>query len=634
MAIQIKTGSFTKSTAGAPVSQVIAGIGFTPKAIIMWTEGGTVSGTFHGSRLSAFGISSGAAASQSVAASEKDAVAVTVSERRHAAKALTIIQYDATLLAECDLTSFDANGFTLNWTTNNAVAYIIHYIAIGGSELSAKVVLWTSPTATGNKAVTGVGFVPDFVLHATGGNAGAPPVNNTIALIALGAMSTAAQWAQNMYAANTLTPSQEHREQHTNAAMMMGGATAGTPLSKSAFVSMDADGFTTNFSVVDASARQVISLCLKGGHYAVGAFNKVTGGAPASQVVTGVGFKPMGILLASFQNTAAATNQAHARQGTGAFDNNGGTQASARADQDNVNPSVSKAVDKTSKGFVKVDNNTSTVDAEADLTSMDADGFTLSWSTNDAVATEMLYVAIGSNVTAASLAGAMPAPSGSLVRKTLKALAGVVAAGLWVGAAATHFISAGFSYFQAVAGIMPVPSGDVAKQTNKPLAGAMPASSGILARLTSLNGLAGDLPAATGTIAKKVLLNGLSGVVAAGQWAGSVIASVFQIGSVTFLGGGTLTVTGLDVQPITGQRLYIVIYDSLGNKLGSGPIYQIQRLSFTKRLDRGGDFEFAIAASDDRAVLINQGREIRVYREGEGEIYRGVIEQAMWEVTD
>jgi hypothetical protein len=42
-----------------------------------------------------------------------------------------------------------------------------------------------------------------------------------------------------------------------------------------------------------------------------------------------------------------------------------------------------------------VDNATSTVDAEGDLTSFDATGFTLNWTKNDAVATQICFLALG-----------------------------------------------------------------------------------------------------------------------------------------------------------------------------------------------------------------------------------------------
>ena len=38
------------------------------------------------------------------------------------------------------------------------------------------------------------------------------------------------------------------------------------------------------------------------------------------------------------------------------------------------------------------------IQAQADLVSLDPDGFTLVWTTNDAVATEILYLVLGAGV--------------------------------------------------------------------------------------------------------------------------------------------------------------------------------------------------------------------------------------------
>src|SRR6185295_17406587 len=81
--------------------------------------------------------------------------------------------------------------------------------------------------------------------------------------------------------------------------------------------------------------------------------------------------------------------------GIGASD---GTTEGAAAFQDAdalVGTTDVENFDSISKAFAKVDNAVSLVDAEADLTSLDADGFTLNWTTNDFAATEMLYVAFG-----------------------------------------------------------------------------------------------------------------------------------------------------------------------------------------------------------------------------------------------
>jgi hypothetical protein len=51
------------------------------------------------------------------------------------------------------------------------------------------------PTATGNRAVTGVGFRPDLVMHAHGGAGltGAPPSTQQHAAQSLGAMNASAR---------------------------------------------------------------------------------------------------------------------------------------------------------------------------------------------------------------------------------------------------------------------------------------------------------------------------------------------------------------------------------------------------------------------------------------------------------
>jgi len=138
-----KVGSFTKSTStGTPVSQSVAhGLGVTPKALILWT-GGCTGESFAASYLFGFGVTDGTT-SRSVGASSQDNVNTTNGSKRLAEKAITIIEWGEMLLAEADFSSWDSTSFTLSWTTNNTTAYVIHFIAIGGTDLSSKVVGWT-----------------------------------------------------------------------------------------------------------------------------------------------------------------------------------------------------------------------------------------------------------------------------------------------------------------------------------------------------------------------------------------------------------------------------------------------------------------------------------------------------------
>ncbi len=201
------------------------------------------------------------------------------------------------------------------------------------------------------------------------------------------------QWAFANWTVDSSGTSNTQRGQQTNAALYSfnNGLTV---QKKASWVSMDADGFTINFTnTASNAAARVFSLALKGVNVKPGSFLKTTGAAPASQAITGVGFTPKLIMLASVQNTTQANPVAHSRFGLGASD--GGTEgSSAVQDQNGAGVTIVDAIDKTSKIFVKVDNSTPAIDAEADLTSRGTDGFTLNWTTNDAVETEILYLAM------------------------------------------------------------------------------------------------------------------------------------------------------------------------------------------------------------------------------------------------
>jgi hypothetical protein len=342
-----------------------------------------------------FGMTDGTA-SRSVATANQIGGNKANTSTRIALKALTLVQWGEVTVAEADLSSWDDTTFTLNWTTNDAGPYVIHYIAIGGSNVSAKVVDWTMATAVGNKSVTGVGFQPDVVFHAHGGTGvtAALPVSVSEAAFGLGVMDFSGdQWALSNLSIDGSNSSDTQRGQQTNAALFAFSSNF-TVQKKAAWVSMDTDGFTVNFSNTGSTAAaRVFSLALKGVNAKPGAFNKATAAAPASQPITGVGFTPSLVFLASTQATTQANATAHTRLGLGASD--GTSQgSSAFEDLDGAGTPTSAAIDKTSKVFVKVDNNTPAIDAEADLTARGTDGFTLNWTANDAVATEILYLSL------------------------------------------------------------------------------------------------------------------------------------------------------------------------------------------------------------------------------------------------
>jgi hypothetical protein len=394
-AVSYNVGSFTKSIAAATATQNVAhGLGQVPKAVVLWTDGKT-SSTLGSDYRFAFGVTDGTT-DKSVAASSGNGLSTTSANRRVASKALTIIDSAGTLLAEADLQSFDATNFTLGWTTNNGSAYVIHFLAVGGPKAAAKALGWTMPTSTGNHGVTGVGFRPDVVItaHAGSGLTTGPPSTAAHAGFGLSAFDAAGDaWANAVFSTDGVSTSDASRYQRTDQALVSVGGSQ-SKSKEASWVSMDTDGFTLDWTTANSSAGQAISLALRGVQASVGSLAKTTAAATASQAVTGVPFKPVAVLLATVQATASTSVAAHARYGIGA-----GTAstdgASAFQDTDAISPTSVDGVDRTTKGIVKVNNNTPSVDAEADMASLDTAGFTLSWTTNDAVATEVCYLALG-----------------------------------------------------------------------------------------------------------------------------------------------------------------------------------------------------------------------------------------------
>jgi hypothetical protein len=385
--MSVFVGSFLKKADGTG-AQAVTGTGFTPKALIMWTMGGVTAGTTRNSFYTAFGVSAGAANSKSVAAASLNAAAAANASRRLANKALTFVEWGEATIAECDLTSFDSNGFTLNWTTNDANAFVIHYMALGGAALTdAEVVDWTCPTSAIAQPVTGVGFAPDVVIHCyAGAVTSVLPVSAASAAFGVGVASAeGAQFSTSAFVVDAATTMDTQRTQSASSSIIMVNSTPAVATA-AAHTSMDADGFTSTFST-GTSANRVITLCLKGGSYKAGSVTK-SGSPTNTQDSAALGFNPNGVLLIGVHDAL----QSDAYYTVGASD---GTrhQTGAFRDESGVADSVVVALDKTDKAFIGVSNIDGAFDAEATVV-LGADKFTLNWSPNNSNTDSIGYLAM------------------------------------------------------------------------------------------------------------------------------------------------------------------------------------------------------------------------------------------------
>lgn len=251
----------------------------------------------------------------------------------------------------------------------------------------------TQPAGTGNQAYTGVGFTPKLLLlFASDQTAAGTAADATLTLGAIAASDCTGITASSADAAGTSAARRRVNLPTGSGRVVMVKHDAST-LGQVDDVSFDSDGFTLNWIATDGTARRWHYLALGGPIQAkLGYISKTTSGAPVDQSVTGVGFKPDLCMLLSTGQTVSPTTQPHAVWSIGV--GKVGSEASVGASSENIVGTSDTRGELDSKGLVQVDETTDALDCVATFKSMDSDGFTVTWSTNDASAKFVPYVAI------------------------------------------------------------------------------------------------------------------------------------------------------------------------------------------------------------------------------------------------
>jgi hypothetical protein len=393
---RVKKGTFTKATATG--SQVITGVGFQPKAVIFWWTRQTSYSESAGI-LVGYGFATNDGGNCGVAFASDDGAGTSNTGRRRSTTYSIIIlsNGDPTRSAQASVTSFDTDGFTLNWQTNEARADIIQYIALGGVDLTnAKASSFTLTTATGTQDVTGVGFQPDFAMflwtftEATG-------TDTQHAEVGLGfAVSSTKRGAVVADSEDGRSTMDTWQQQRTDSCILLLDPTSGAQDAIVDFSQFLADGFRLSKTDSPAAATPIFYLALKGGYYDVGSFNSVT--TTGNQDVTSVGFQPRLVMLATQGRSASTAIGGTAELAFGAATSSterGATwfeDPTGLADSDNeietLNTKIIQWRDRTAA-------NTFTLRGSANFVSFLSNGFRLSWSNVETSGREIIYVAFG-----------------------------------------------------------------------------------------------------------------------------------------------------------------------------------------------------------------------------------------------
>ena len=154
-------------TAGG--SQSVATVGFQPEAVIFFWTKQTAAG-FNTDVSIGYGFATGPANEAAIAYAERSSNTTQTRRWQSQSRSIVIMTSgnSSTADAEAELTSMDLGGFTINWTNAPSSGWIVHYMALGGSDIiNATVNSFTPtgcPTPPCSENVTNVGFAPDFLM--------------------------------------------------------------------------------------------------------------------------------------------------------------------------------------------------------------------------------------------------------------------------------------------------------------------------------------------------------------------------------------------------------------------------------------------------------------------------------------
>jgi hypothetical protein len=386
MALEAKIGSFTRP--GGTIDQSITGLGFAPKAVLFFGNSMTADG----------GVSTGGNGPEYpmylgfMDSADGKCYANTDDYSAGGPQIITtavIYSYanaNGGENAKASFVSLDADGFTTHWF-NIDTAVVVNYLALGGSDLTNAKVLdcGAVSTVTGNVAYTGAGFQPDAIILIAGQTNGSPDYGG------MGMAVSPTQRGTNATVYNGGPGTQRYERTDQCLSVLQSGLRI-----EADFVSMDSDGFTLNYSIASSIGPPqppLYALCLKGGSYHVGAITEATSNTTKAE--TGVGFQPKGVFFSTVGKTAGTTVVGTMSQVYGAAVSTGEQAATGLIDGSSQ---IATRLDRTKCIVHPTDVGVppaASSGGEANLVSMDSDGFTLNWASTDGTARETIYMAFG-----------------------------------------------------------------------------------------------------------------------------------------------------------------------------------------------------------------------------------------------
>lgn len=296
MAFSSKKGSFTFPTLSG--AYTVGSLGFQPKVVLFWVQEVWQRNGSTNELDRCFGAATSSSAQWCSSNSINIVDATTSMQLMTSAVINGLSPEDASVSFRAAFTAMTSDGFTINVSTPVAGrTLVVHYLAMGGTDLSAAVGIAEVDDTTGSKPFTGVGFQPKALILASGPNStyqGEYTAQKSTAQV--GFATTAAQ-RSTAFAFDYAAPSVVRSQAITTACVSRINPD-GSVVDLATLSSLNADGFTLNFTAKEAQFLNLAYVALGGvAQFAVTTLTEPT--VTGSFSTAGLAFSPSCALFAS-----------------------------------------------------------------------------------------------------------------------------------------------------------------------------------------------------------------------------------------------------------------------------------------------------------------------------------------------
>jgi hypothetical protein len=279
---------------------------------------------------------------------------------------------------------FADRGFSFGCDREPAHPWLVHYLALGGSDLHSAAVRSLVLDGIGTRSVTGLGFTPGVVLATVGAGSSAGEPQSGLAVAFGAACASSNQLAGSFIAQPEAGETIVRGAQCTGAVAVLPAAASGEIAALSRLASFDRDGFTVETTQL-ATKLPLAVLALGGGDYAVGR-------GVASSRATRVGFEPAGALLFGTGLTALSRSRDFGRLCVGGFSRD--RRAGCVSWSYRARPLGPRSRSSSADPFEVMDTTSGELHARATLAALGRRRFSLRWA-RDRPPRDFGFVAFG-----------------------------------------------------------------------------------------------------------------------------------------------------------------------------------------------------------------------------------------------